>query len=274
MPITDAMRGEPLADFLDAAVDAARLAGAVIRDGAARRASIVIERKTINDFVSIVDKSAERAIIGALSARFPTHAFKAEESGEAGTSTHTWLIDPLDGTTNFLHGFPHYCVSIALRIHDTVMVGVVHDPTSGRLFTAIRGQGAYLDGAPIRVAERAGLAEAIVGTGLPYRNWGYLDDYMASLREIMQRCAGVRRPGAAALDLAYVSAGWTDGHWERDLNAWDVGAASLLVEEAGGVVSTFAGDAGFLDSGHIVVGTPGVHAELLGVLARYPALAA
>jgi fructose-1,6-bisphosphatase/inositol monophosphatase family enzyme len=180
VPITDAMRGEPLADFLDAAVDAARLAGAVIRDGAARRASIVIERKTINDFVSIVDQSAERA----------------------------------------------------------------------------------------------GLAEAIVGTGLPYRNWGYLDDYMASLREIMQRCAGVRRPGAAALDLAYVSAGWTDGHWERDLNAWDVGAASLLVEEAGGVVSTFAGDAGFLDSGHIVVGTPGVHAELLGVLARYPALAA
>ena len=264
-----ALAAEDLEGFLATAIDAARAAGDVIREGAGQRATLAIERKTVNDFVSIVDKSAERAIIGALSARFPTHAFKAEESGEAGTSTHTWLIDPLDGTTNFLHGFPHYCVSIALRIHDTVMVGVVHDPTSGRLFTAIRGQGAYLDGAPIRVAERAGLAEAIVGTGLPYRNWGYLDDYMASLREIMQRCAGIRRPGAAALDLAYVACGRLDAFWELGLAPWDMAAGALLIQEAGGLVGDLEGEAGFMESGDICAATPKVFPALLeGVAVR------
>ncbi|MEO6929432.1 MAG: inositol monophosphatase family protein [Casimicrobiaceae bacterium] len=265
---------DDLASYLDAAVDAARAAGAVIRIGAANRAALNIQRKYLNDFVSEVDKGAERVIIDALAARFPTHAFKAEESGEAGSSAYVWLIDPLDGTTNFLHGFPHYCVSIALQAHGSVVVGVVFDPTSGRLFTATRGGGAFLDGERIHVTARSGLSEAMIGTGLPFKHWHYLDDYLASLREIMQRCAGIRRPGAAALDLAYVSAGFTDGHWERDLNAWDVGAGSLLVEEAGGVVTTFAGTDGFINDGNIVVGPPGVHAELLGVLTRYPALAA
>jgi myo-inositol-1(or 4)-monophosphatase len=267
------LAADELDDFLATAVEAARAAGAVIREGAGQRATLAIERKTVNDFVSIVDKRAERVIIDTLSARYPTHAFKAEESGEAGTSAYTWLIDPLDGTTNFLHGFPHYCVSIALRIHDIVAVGVVFDPTSGRLFTATRGHGAFLDGERIHVTGRPGLTEAMLGTGLPFKDWQYLDAYIGSLREIMQRCAGIRRPGAAALDLAYVSAGWVDGHWERGLNAWDVGAGSLLVEEAGGVVSTFTGTKSFLESGHIVVGTPGVHAALLDVLMRYPALA-
>jgi len=269
-----ALAAEDLEGFLATAIDAARAAGDVIREGAGQRATLAIERKTVNDFVSIVDKRAERVIIDTLSARYPAHAFKAEESGEAGTSACTWLIDPLDGTTNFLHGFPHYCVSIALRIRETVAVGVVFDPTSGRLFTAMRGRGAFLDGERIHVTGRPGLTEAMLGTGLPFKDWQYLDAYIGSLREIMQRCAGIRRPGAAALGLAYVSAGWVDGHWERGLNAWDVGAGSLLVEEAGGVVSTFTGTKGFLESGHIVVGTPGVHAALLDVLMRYPALAA
>jgi len=264
---------DELATFLAAAVEAARAAGVVIRDGAGKRGTLNIQRKTVNDFVSEVDRQAEQAILATLSARFPDHAYKAEESGESGTSRYTWLIDPLDGTTNFLHGFPHYCVSIALRIGEITAVGVVFDPTSGRLFTAMRGHGAFLDGEPIQVSGRPGLAEAMIGTGLPFKDWHYLDDYMASLREIMQRCAGIRRPGAAALDLAYVAAGWTDGHWEKGLNAWDVGAGSLLVEEAGGKVSTFSGTGGFLNSGHIVVGSPGVHAALLDVLGRYPALA-
>ena len=207
-----AAAGRDLATLLAAAVDAAHAAGAVIREGAGKRASLTIERKTANDFVSEVDKRAERVIIETLSARFPGHAFKAEESGESGNSTYVWLIDPLDGTTNFLHGIPYYCVSIALRIGDTTAVGVVFDPISGRLFTAMRGHGAFLDGAPIKVSGRPGLSEAVVGTGLPFKDWHYLDDYLASLREIMQRCAGIRRPGAAALDLAYVAAGWTDGH--------------------------------------------------------------
>lgn len=268
------LAAEDLATFLSTAVDAARAAGDVIRAGAMNRTSLNIERKTVNDFVSVIDKQAERVIIDILAAKFPDHAFKAEESGDAGSSRYTWVIDPLDGTTNFLHGIPYYCVSIALLIDDTVVVGVVFDPTSGRLFTATRGHGAFLDGIRIHVSGRPGLDEAVLGTGLPFKDWHYLDDYLASLRVIMQRCAGIRRPGAVALDLAYVSAGWTDGHWEKGLNAWDVGAGSLLVQEAGGLVSTFTGSRAFLSSGQIVVGTPGVHAALVDVLMRYPALAA
>jgi myo-inositol-1(or 4)-monophosphatase len=266
--------GDDLGAFLASAVDAARAAGTVIQDGARRRGSLNVERKTANDFVSEVDKDAERVIIDTLSRRFPTHAYKAEESGESGTSRYTWVIDPLDGTTNFLHGIPYYCVSIALRIDDAMALGVILDPTSGRLFTACRGQGAFLDGGPIHVSGRAGLAEAVLSTGLPFKDWYYLDDYLHSLREIMQRCGGIRRPGAAALDLAYVAAGWVDGHWEKGLNAWDVGAGSLLVQEAGGKVSTFGGDAAFLNSGQIVAAGPAVHGALVDVLQRYPALAA
>ena len=266
--------GDSLAAFLEGAVDAARAAGAVIEEGARDRGNLNIERKTANDFVSEIDKRAERVIIDTLSERFPGHGFKAEESGESGSSRYTWLIDPLDGTTNFLHGIPYYCVSIALRIDDAVVAGVVFDPTSGRQFTAMRGHGAFLDGNPIRVSGRAGLTEAVVGTGLPFKDWHYLDDYLHSLREIMQRVAGVRRPGAAALDIAYVAAGWVDGHWEKGLNAWDVGAGSLLVEEAGGLVSTFSGSTSFLNGGQIIVGSPGVHAALLDVLRRYPTLTA
>lgn len=269
-----ALAVEELAGYLATAVRAARAAGAVIQDGARNRASIVIERKFANDFVSVVDKGAERVIIETLAAHYPSHAFKAEESGEAGTSEYTWVIDPLDGTTNFLHGIPHYCVSIALKVRDVLAVGVILDPGSGRLFTAMRGHGAFLDGARIHVAPRPSLTESVVSTGLPFKEWYYLDDYLSSLRIIMQRCAGIRRPGAAALDLAYVAAGWTDGHWEKGLNAWDVAAGSLLVEEAGGVVTTFDGSGTFLNSDHILAAPPGVHAELLDVLRRYPAMLA
>lgn len=267
------LAAEDLASFLSTAVAAARAAGVIINEGAKNRAGITIERKNANDFVSVIDKSAERAIIDTLAAKYPGHAFKAEESGEAGTSRYTWVIDPLDGTTNFLQGIPYYCVSIALQIDDTIAVGVIYDPTSGRLFTATRGHGAFLDGVRIHVSGRPGLNEAVVGTGIPFRDWSYLDDYLASLRVIMQRCAGIRRPGAAALDLASVSAGWIDGHWEKGLNAWDMAAGGLLIQEAGGVVTTFNGSEAFLNSGQVLAGAPGVHAELLDVLRRYPALA-
>ncbi len=263
-----------LAAFLAAAVDAARAAGDVILAGTRNRATLTIERKMANDFVSEVDRAAERTIIDTLSAQFPTHAYKAEESGESGAARHTWIIDPLDGTTNFLHGIPYFCVSVALRIDDTMAVGVIFDPSSGRLFTASRGHGAFLDGRPIRVSARAGLDEAVLSTGLPFKDWHYIDDYLASLREIMQRCAGIRRPGAAALDLAYVAAGWVDGHWEKGLNAWDVAAGSLLVQEAGGKVSTFTGDEAFVNSGQVIAAAPRVHAALVDVLHRYPTLAA
>lgn len=263
--------------FLVAAIDAAKAGGKVILDGSPASYKLTIERKKANDFVSAIDKGSERAIIELLESKFPSHSFHAEESGNShnsASSEYTWLVDPLDGTTNFLHGFPHYCVSIALQVGEHVEVGVIFDPLNSRLFTAERGGGAYLNGQRIAVSDRSGLSEAVLGTGLPFTDWSYLDDYLDSLRIIMQRCAGVRRPGAAALDMAFVAAGWMDGFWEKKLNAWDVGAGSLLVREAGGEVSDFSGGDSFITGGQIVAGTPGVHRELVEVLSRFPAMRA
>ena len=265
---------EKLDGFLAAAIEAARAGGEVIRAGARNRATLHIERKRSNDFVSAVDKGSERAIIDLLSSEFPGHAFIAEETGNSGASECVWLIDPLDGTTNFLHGLPHYCVSIALRIDEQVMVGVIFDPVADRLFTATRGGGAWLNGERIVVSDRTGLSEAMVGTGIPYSDWSFLDDYMTSLRIIVQRCAGIRRAGAAALDLAFVAAGWLDGFWEKNLHPWDVGAGSLLIQEAGGLVSDFSGTAHFITAGQIVAGAPGVQREMLEVLRSHPELSA
>ena len=261
-------------DFLATAIAAAQAGGDVIRDGARNRKSLTIERKRANDFVSVVDKGSERAIIDVLAARFPSHAFIAEETGSTGMSDHVWLIDPLDGTTNFLHGIPHYCVSIALRVRDAGAVAVILDPIAERLFTATRGGGAYLNGERIHVAERTSLAEAVIATGIPFSEYSFIDEYMDSLRTIALSCAGIRRAGAAALDLAFVAAGWLDGFWEKNLWPWDMGAGSLLIEEAGGVVTDFAGGANYLGAGHIVCGAPGVHRALLEIVGRYPALVA
>jgi myo-inositol-1(or 4)-monophosphatase len=261
-----------LGEFLDQAIAAARAGAEVIRQGAAGRARLTIERKKANDFVSEVDRNAEDAIIAVLSKRFPDHAFIAEESGENGTAEFTWLIDPLDGTTNFLHGIPHYCTSIGLQHQGRVVAGVILDPAKDHLFTAVEGGGAFLDGQSIRVAARNGLDEAVIGTGFPFTDWSYLDAYMDSLRDIMRRCAGIRRAGAAALDLAYVASGWLDGFWEMNLNAWDVAAGSLLIREAGGHVSDFAGTGDFIARRQIVAGGPATHAALLDRIAAHPGL--
>ncbi|MEP7207332.1 MAG: inositol monophosphatase family protein [Casimicrobiaceae bacterium] len=258
--------------FLDAAIEAARAAGEVIVRGAPGRGELTIERKKANDFVSTIDKGAERAIIEVLRSHYPGHAFHAEESGNSGdtaSSGFTWIIDPLDGTTNFLHGIPHYCVSIALQVGTRIEVGVVLDPLNARLFTARRGGGAWLNGERLAVSGRTGLEEAVLGTGLPFSDWSYLDDYLASLRVIMQRCAGIRRAGAAALDLAFVAAGWLDGFWEKKLNPWDVAAGSLLVLEAGGAISDFRGAGHHVTGGQVVAGSSGVHRELVDILGRY-----
>ncbi len=260
--------------FLAAAIAAAQAGGEIIREGGRNRATLQIERKQSNDFVSAIDKGSEHAILELLSAQFPAHAFIAEETGNSGSSEYVWLIDPLDGTTNFLHGFPHYCVSVALRIGEEIVVGVIFDPLNNRLFTATRGGGAYLNGESIRVSERAGLSEALVGTGTPFTDWTFLDEYLDALRIVMQQCGGIRRAGAGALDLAFVAAGWLDGFWEKNLHPWDVGAGSLLIQEAGGVVSDFSGGGEFVTAGQVVAGAPGVHRELQEVLGRYPALAA
>jgi myo-inositol-1(or 4)-monophosphatase len=260
---------QPLEHYLALAVQAARAGGDVVRTGALRRASLVVDRKRPNDFVSEIDRGSEVAILDHLRAETHGHAVQAEESGASGASDYVWLIDPLDGTTNFLHGFPHYCVSVAMQFRGKVVVGVVYEPVHERCFTATRGGGAWLNGERLSVTRPAGLAECLLGTGLPYSDWSYLDAYLASLRTIMQRCGGVRRAGAAALDLAFVAAGWLDGFWEKGLNSWDVGAGSLLVEEAGGVVSDFTGGGRFIEARQIIAGSSAVQDGLVGVLKEH-----
>jgi myo-inositol-1(or 4)-monophosphatase len=256
--------------MLGIAVRAARRAGSIINRAARDVELMTVTRKRHNDFVTEVDKAAEQAIIEMLHRAFPDHAILAEESGasagNAGESEYTWIIDPLDGTTNFIHGFPQYAVSIALRHKGTLTQGVIFDPTKNELFTATRGRGAYLNERRIRVSKRAQLADALVGTGFPFRDFDGLDEYLSMFRALTARTAGLRRAGAAALDIAYVAAGRLDGFWEMGLSAWDMAAGALMVKEAGGLVGDFAGNEGYLDSGRIVCGNPKIFVQLLQVI--------
>jgi myo-inositol-1(or 4)-monophosphatase len=207
--------------MLTIAVKAARRAGAIINRAARDVDTLAVVRKRHNDFVTEVDKAAEQAIIEVLQRAYPEHAILAEESGASAAtdpaSEYTWIIDPLDGTTNFIHGFPQYCVSIGVQHKGVLTHGVVYDPSRNELFTASRGRGAYCNERRIRVSRCTRLAEALIGTGFPFRDLAGLDEYLAMMREITQRVAGIRRPGAAALDLAYVAAGRLDGFWEIGL---------------------------------------------------------
>ena len=253
--------------MLNIAVKAARRAGAIINRAAQDIDALTVSTKRHNDFVTEVDQAAEQAVIQVLMKAFPDHAILAEESGAHGKSDYVWIIDPLDGTTNFIHGFPQYCVSIGLRHKDTVTQAVIYDPGRNELFTATRGHGAYLNDRRMRVSKRRQLDDALIGTGFPFRSHEHMDEYSAVLRKVMEQTAGVRRAGAAALDLAYVAAGRLDGFWEMGLSPWDMAAGSLLIQEAGGLVSDFAGDGDYLESGNIVTGAPKVFTSLLQIVA-------
>jgi len=260
--------------MLNTAVKAARRAGAIISRASLDIDLLNVRSKRENDFVSEVDHAAEQAIIETLLAAYPKHAILAEESGITGESEYQWVIDPLDGTTNFLHGFPQYAVSIALLYKGQLAHAVVYDPTRNELFTASRGRGAFLNERRIRVSKRDKLKSALIGTGFPFRDFTHLDAYLEMFRDLTQRTAGLRRPGSAALDLAWVAAGRTDGFFEIGLNVWDIAAGCLLILEAGGLVSDFAGEEGYLKSGHVVAGTPKVFVQLLQALSPHvtPAL--
>jgi myo-inositol-1(or 4)-monophosphatase len=253
--------------MLGIAVRAARRAGAIINRAARDVELLTVTRKRHNDFVTEVDRSAEAAIIEILHRAYPDHAILAEESGvNAGTaaeSEYTWIIDPLDGTTNFIHGFPQYAVSIGLRHKDVLTQGVIYDPTKNELFTATRGRGAYLNERRMRVSKRVQLGDALIGTGFPFRDFDGLDEYLAMFRALTARTAGLRRAGAAALDIAYVAAGRLDGFWEMGLSPWDMAAGALMVQEAGGLVGDFKGESDYLASGRIVCGNPKIFAQLL-----------
>jgi myo-inositol-1(or 4)-monophosphatase len=255
--------------LLNIAIGAARRAGEVIVRSLDRVGTLTVSEKNRNDFVSEVDRAAEQVLIAAIRKAYPSHGFLAEESGAAAGDDYTWVIDPLDGTTNFLHGFPQFAVSVACRHRGRAEVGVVLDPLRGELFTAERGAGTQLDGRRLRVSQRSGLEGALVGTGFPFReNRRWLKPYLGMLERVMEATAGVRRPGAASLDLAYVAAGRLDAFWEVGLSPWDTAAGNLLITEAGGRVGNLAG-LEYRDGGHLLAGSPRVFAALAELLAPY-----
>jgi len=258
--------------MLNVAVKAARAAGAIINRAALDVESVRVSAKQTNDFVTEIDQAAEAIIIETLLTAYPGHGILAEESGSeqgAKDSEFVWIIDPLDGTTNFIHGFPVYCVSIALSVRGKIEQAVVYDPTRNDLFCATKGRGAYMNDRRIRVAKRTRLQECLISTGFPYRPGDKLKPYLSMLGEVMTQCAGVRRPGAAALDLAYTAAGFNDGFFESNLLPWDVAAGSLLVTEAGGLVGNFTGEADFLEQGECLAGNPRIYAQLVTTLGKY-----
>ncbi len=258
--------------MLNIAIKAARAAGSIINRASLDLDALKITSKGPNDFVSEVDRAAEQAVIEILLEAYPGHGILAEETGRthgAKNSEFTWIIDPLDGTTNFLHGFPVYAVSIALAHRNQVQQAVVYDPTRNDLFFASRGRGAYLNDRRLRVSRRTRMAEALIGTGFPFRKGDNFKRYVKMFEEVMQNCAGLRRPGAAALDLCYVAAGYYDGFFETGLSPWDVAAGSLMITEAGGLIGNFTGEADYLHQREVVAGTPRVYGQLVQILAPY-----
>ncbi|WP_225721670.1 inositol monophosphatase family protein [Candidatus Vallotiella sp. (ex Adelges kitamiensis)] len=256
--------------MLNTAVKATRRAGQIINRASLDIDLLQVNKKQHNDFVTEVDRSAETVIIDTLHAAYPEHGFLAEESGaSANKSEYVWIIDPLDGTTNFIHGFPQYCVSIALSYRGVITQAVVYDPTRNDLFTASRGCGSFLNDRRIRVSRRDRLADGLIGTGFPFRDQSGLDGYLKLFGEMTCACAGLRRPGAAALDLAYVAAGRYDGFFEQGIQPWDIAAGSLLVSEAGGLVGNYTGDSTFLYQHEIVAGNPKQYAQMVRILKPY-----
>ncbi len=265
---------QSLHPMLNTAIKAARAAGAIINRGSQDLDLLTVTHKGPNDFVSEVDHAAEQAIIEILLGAYPGHGILAEESGRAQgakNSEFVWIIDPLDGTTNFLHGMPVYAVSIALAFRGVVQQSVVFDPNRNDLFYASRGRGAFLNDKRLRVSKRTRLAEALVGTGFPFRRGDNFQRYLKMFETMMQSCAGLRRPGAAALDLCYVAAGWYDGFFESGLQPWDMAAGSLMITEAGGLCGNFTGEADFLFQRELVAGNPKVYAQMVTLLAPYSA---
>jgi len=253
--------------ILNIALRAARKAGAIINRASLDGGPLDVRSKRANDFVTKVDQAAEQAIIDTVKKAYPDHGFLAEESGASGDEAeYVWIIDPLDGTTNFIHGFPQYCVSIGVRHRGALAHAVVYDPNRNEIFTASKGRGAYLNDRRIRVSPQAKLNDALVGTGFPFRELGRLDLYTRQLQTMMKTCAGVRRAGAAALDLAYVACGRLDAFWELGLSPWDMAAGSLLITEAGGLVGDLQGEQTFMESGDIAASTPKVFPSLLEAL--------
>ncbi len=256
--------------MVNIAVRAARRAGELMIRQLNQLDTLEVAEKARNEFVTQVDRQAEAAIIDVIRGHYPDHSILAEESGASGDGEYQWIIDPLDGTTNYVHGFPVFSVSIAVALRGVLEHGVVYDPLRQEIFTASRGRGAQLDGRRIRVSKRTSLQQALIATGFPYRaNLAHIDRYLGMLKAVMLEASGVRRPGSAALDLCYVAAGRVDAFFEIGLSKWDIAAGALIIREAGGRVSDFHGGDGYLDSGNVVAGSPKVYGALSKLLAPF-----
>ncbi|HXJ08440.1 MAG TPA: inositol monophosphatase family protein [Burkholderiales bacterium] len=261
--------------MLNIAVRAARKAGSIINRAALSSGGLQVRAKRANDFVTEVDRAAEAAIIEIVQKSYPDHAILGEESGEIrgaagggepGQAEYRWIIDPLDGTTNFIHAFPQYAVSIGVEQRGALAHAVVYDPVRNELFTASKGRGAFLNDRRIRVSKCIRLQDALVGTGFPFKELTRVDLYLRQLKTLMAGSSGVRRAGAAALDLAYVACGRLDAFWELGLSPWDMAAGALLIQEAGGLVGDLQGEGDFLEKGEVCAATPKIFPTLLQAL--------
>jgi myo-inositol-1(or 4)-monophosphatase len=256
-----------MSDLLVTAIAAARAGGEVLLANWRKLPQGSVEEKKKNDFVTFADRESERRIVEAIRARFPNDAFLGEEGGAHGTvgaaaGTRTWIIDPLDGTSNFVSGFPFWCVSIAAREGDELVAAVIWDPLRDEMYTAEKGAGAWRNGTRLQVRVRPDINGAFLATGFPFRNVERIDTYLALFRAVFVRARAIRRAGSAALDLAYVAAGVFDGFFEFRLAPWDIAAGALLIQEAGGVLTDFEGGSGYLERGNVVAGSAGVNASL------------
>ena len=263
---------QALHPMLNTAIKAARSAGAIINRASLDLDILKVNTKSPNDFVTEVDHKAEAIIIETLLGAYPGHGILAEESGRehgAKDSEFVWIIDPLDGTPNFIHGFPVYCVSIALAFRGQVQQAVVYDPTRNDLFYASKGRGAFLNDRRLRVSRRTRLTDCLVSTGFPFRRGDNFKRYMQMMEAVMPACAGLRRPGSAALDLCYVAAGYTGGFFENGLSPWDIAAGSLMVTEAGGLIGNFTGEADYLYQRECLAASPRIYGQLVALLSPF-----
>jgi myo-inositol-1(or 4)-monophosphatase len=255
---------------LNIIVKAARRASQIINRASNDLEHLKVTTKRQSDFVTEVDRAAEAAIIEVLREAYPEYGILAEESGETpgqgAGSEYQWIIDPLDGTTNFIHGFPQYAISIALAHKGQITQALVYDTLRNEMFTASKGGGAFLNERRIRVSKCLKLEDSLIGTGFPYRCFDHVDAYLGIFKELTQKTSGIRRPGAAALDLAYVACGRLDGFWEFGLSPWDMAGGALLISEAGGLISDLAGEQNYLETGNVIAGSPRVFAQLLQVV--------
>lgn len=251
-------------EFLETAVKAARLAGKVILGNLGKISQADIHLKMTSDFVTRVDRESEQLIIRAIREKFPHHHFLAEESlKEIETGQYRWIIDPLDGTTNFIHRFPAFSVSIALEYHEEIVLGVIFDPLKKELFYSVKGKGAFLNKRPIKISAGHALRDALITTGFPFRRKEFVDPYLKLFKNIFMKVSDLRRAGSAALDLAYLACGRCEGFFEIGLSPWDMAAGTILIREAGGVITDFGGGNEYLSTGNIVAGVPGVQEKLL-----------